>query len=254
MLLGMTHDDDVDLLHGIRAFVRVEHERRELFGTRNRGLASSPDLEHSLSMTKEVTIGSNQGMDRRKGLPPIKQHGKRMYYNGNVYGHVARDCPKPEGPVKCQSFQATDHTQRNCKAFSRNESNVVVEKLPRTDAGDVFRKEVIFNDDFALVGLIDTGNSGCLLRASAAVKCGIEMVQEPTLLYGFGKKNVPVKRSLGHFKAKISIYGVADEKIPVLALLDDAQNVDLLVGRSFTDLPFVTYAKVRNTFPLRPHK
>ncbi|KAL1430238.1 hypothetical protein MTO96_015302 [Rhipicephalus appendiculatus] len=204
MLLGRTHDDDDDLLHDILEFERIERERRELFGSRNRSLMSPSFSERSMpaTITREEIVDSNRGTDRRQPLPPINQHGERKCYNCNIYGHIARDCPEPKGPLKCQRCQATDQTQRNCQAFSRNESNVVAEALPCTGAGHVLIKEVIFNDDFTLVGLIDTGSSGCLLRASAAARCGIEMVQEPTPLYGFGSKNVPATRSLGHCQGK----------------------------------------------------
>ncbi|KAL1437205.1 hypothetical protein MTO96_049187 [Rhipicephalus appendiculatus] len=179
-------------------------------------------------MTREETVYSNHGTDRRQPLPSINQHGERKCYNCNIYGHIARDCPEPKRPLKCQRCQATDHTQRSYQAFSSNESNVATEALPCTGAGHVLIKEVIFNDDFTLVGLIDTGSSGCLLRASAAARCGIEMVQEPTTLYGFGSKNVPTTRSLGHSQAKISIDGVVAEKVPLLVVPDDAQSVDPL--------------------------
>ncbi|KAL1423548.1 hypothetical protein MTO96_020935 [Rhipicephalus appendiculatus] len=120
-------------------------------------------------MTRE-TVDSNHGTDRRQPLPSINRHGERKCYNCNTYGHIARDCPEPKRPLKCQRCQATGHTLRNCKANSSNESNVVAEALPCTGAGHVLIKEVIFNDDFALVGLIDTGSFGCLLRASAAAR------------------------------------------------------------------------------------
>ncbi|KAL1421824.1 hypothetical protein MTO96_022743 [Rhipicephalus appendiculatus] len=74
------------------------------------------------------------------------------------------------------------------------------------------------------------------------------MVQEPTDLYGFGSEHHPVTRSLGHCKAKVSIDGVVAVNIPVLIVPDDAQRVDILVGRTFTELPSVTYAKVGSTF------
>ncbi|KAL1424355.1 hypothetical protein MTO96_020281 [Rhipicephalus appendiculatus] len=74
------------------------------------------------------------------------------------------------------------------------------------------------------------------------------MVQEPTPLYSFGSKNVPATRSLGHCQAKIGIDGVVAEKVSVLVVPDDAQSVDLLVGRTFTNLPLVTYFKVGDTF------
>ncbi|KAL1478781.1 hypothetical protein MTO96_052391, partial [Rhipicephalus appendiculatus] len=250
MLLGRTHDDDDDLLHDILEFERIERERRELFGSRNRSFMTPSFSERSMpaSMTREEAVDSNHGTDRRQLLPSINQHGERKCYNCNLYGHIARDCPEPKRPLKCQRCQATDHTQRNCRAFSSKESNVVAEALPCTRAGHVLIKEVVFNDDFTLVGLIDTGSSGCLLRASAAARCGIEMVLEPTPLYGFGSNDVPATRSLGHCQAKISIDGVAAEKVPILVVPDDAQSVDLLVGRSFTNLPFVTYCKVGSTF------
>ncbi|KAL1443874.1 hypothetical protein MTO96_030150 [Rhipicephalus appendiculatus] len=210
-----------------------------------------PDLRHNISafdMTREETVDSNHGTDRRQPLPPINQHGERKCYNCNIYGHIARDCPEPKRPFKCQRCQATGQTQRNCQAFSSNESNVVAEALPCTGAGHVMIKEVIFNDDFTFVGLINTGSSGCLLRASAVARCGIDMVQEPTDLYGFGSEHYPVTRSLGHCKAKVSIDGVVAENIPVLIVPDYAQRVDILVGRTFTELPSVTYAKVGSTF------
>ncbi|KAL1474090.1 hypothetical protein MTO96_038257 [Rhipicephalus appendiculatus] len=74
------------------------------------------------------------------------------------------------------------------------------------------------------------------------------MVLEPTDLYGFGSEHHPVTRSLGHCKAKVSIDGVVAENIPVLIVPDDAQRVDILVGRTFTELPSVTYAKVGSAF------
>ncbi|KAH7969596.1 hypothetical protein HPB52_020103 [Rhipicephalus sanguineus] len=221
MLLGRAHDADDDLLHDMLEFERIELARWEIFGSRIRSLVSSPSSECSLPMTKELTIDASQGTDRRQGLPPVSQHGERRCYNCNVCGHIAR----------------------NCKSFARNESNVVGEELPCTGADHVLLKEIIFNDDFALVGLTDPCSPGCLLRASAAARCGIEMAQEATHLYGFHNKYVPVTRSLGHCKAKISFDGVVAEKIPVLVVPDDAQCVDLLVGRNFTELPNVTYAK-----------
>ncbi|KAL1469693.1 hypothetical protein MTO96_024878 [Rhipicephalus appendiculatus] len=231
-------------------FERSERERRELFGSRNRSFMTPSFSERSLpaTMTREETVESNHGTDRRQPLPPINQHGERKCCNCNIYGHTARDCPEPKRPLKCQRCQATDHTQRNCQAFSRNESNVVAEALPSTGAGHVLIKEVIFNDDFALVGLIDTGSSGWLLRASAAARCGIEMVLEPTDLYGFGSENHPVTRSLGHCKVQVSIDGVVAENIPVLIVPDDAQRADILVGRTFTEVPNVTCTKVGSTF------
>ncbi|KAL1471200.1 hypothetical protein MTO96_023845 [Rhipicephalus appendiculatus] len=55
MLLGRTHDDDDDLLHDILEFERIERERRELFGSRNRSIMSSFS-ERSLPATMTRTM------------------------------------------------------------------------------------------------------------------------------------------------------------------------------------------------------
>ncbi|KAL1483422.1 hypothetical protein MTO96_033201 [Rhipicephalus appendiculatus] len=64
------------------------------------------------------------------------------------------------------------------------------------------------NGRFTVVGLIDTGSSGCLLRASAAARCGLEIVPEATALCGFGNITVPAAKSIGGCKADIRIDGV----------------------------------------------
>ncbi|KAL1481558.1 hypothetical protein MTO96_034384 [Rhipicephalus appendiculatus] len=160
MLLGRTHDDDDDLLHDILEFERIERERRELFGSRNRSLMPPSFSERSMpaTVTREETVDSNHGTDRRQPLPSINQHGERKCYNCNIYGHMARDCPEPERPLKCPALPSNGpHTTQLPSLLKLNESNVVTEALPCTGAGHVLIKEVTFNDDFTLVGLIDTG-------------------------------------------------------------------------------------------------
>ncbi|KAH7979618.1 hypothetical protein HPB49_010196 [Dermacentor silvarum] len=95
-----------------------------------------------------------------------------------------------------------------------------------------------------MVGLIDTGSSGSLKCAPAEARCGMEIVQETTPLYGLGSKHVPTTRSISHCRAKINIDGVEARNIPVIIAPDDAQSFDTLVGRTFTELPYGTYAKI----------
>ncbi|KAL1416945.1 hypothetical protein MTO96_027339 [Rhipicephalus appendiculatus] len=128
MLLGRMHEDDDDLLHDILEFELIERERRGLIGSPNRSLMSPSFLERSLpaTMRREETVVSNHGTDRRQPLPSINQHGEHKCYKCNIYGHIARHCPEPKRPFKCQH----GHTQRNCQVFSSNECNVVREAFP----------------------------------------------------------------------------------------------------------------------------
>ncbi|KAH7968031.1 hypothetical protein HPB52_005447 [Rhipicephalus sanguineus] len=200
MLLGRTHDDDDDLLHDILKLSASSENGGRFF-------------DHEIE-----ALHHHWGTDRRLGLPPVNQHGERKCYNCNVYGHIARDCPEPKRPLKCQRCQASDHTQRNCKALLRNESNDVREALPCTEAGHRrrdaasrwFRNRLIYT---------------VWQQERASDK-------KPRSLQGNGQHR-------RRYRSEEFLY---------LIVPDEAQSIDLLVGRTFTDPPFVIYAKVRSTF------
>ncbi|KAH7944572.1 hypothetical protein HPB52_021389 [Rhipicephalus sanguineus] len=76
MLFGRMHDDEDNLLHDILELERIKRERREIFGSRTRSLASLPGSERSLPMTRELNSDENQGTDRHLGLRPVSPHGR----------------------------------------------------------------------------------------------------------------------------------------------------------------------------------
>ncbi|KAH7946796.1 hypothetical protein HPB52_004316 [Rhipicephalus sanguineus] len=92
--------------------------------------------------------------------------------------------------------------------------------------------------------MIDTDSSECLLRESAAVQCGAQILEDATALYGFGSQDVPAVRGIAKCRADLKIDGVVGRDIAILFVLDEAQSVDLIVGRPFTELSYVTKAKV----------
>ncbi|CAN7939761.1 unnamed protein product, partial [Ixodes hexagonus] len=108
----------------------------------------------------------------------------------------------------------------------------------------VLLKHVTWNGDRTLIGLIDTGSYGCLLRAPVTARCGAQLSRETTALYGFGNKSAPAARTIGTCRADLEIDGVIGRDIPILVFPDEAQSVDLLVGRTFTELLYITYARV----------
>ncbi|KAL1484987.1 hypothetical protein MTO96_032247 [Rhipicephalus appendiculatus] len=101
-------------------------------------------------------------------------------------------------------------------------------------------KQVKWNGNKTLVRMIDTGSSGCLLREPAAVQCGTELLEDATALYGFGSQGVPAVRAIAKCRADLMIDGVVGENIPILVVPDEAQSVDLIVGRTYTELAYVT--------------
>ncbi|KAL1470211.1 hypothetical protein MTO96_040575 [Rhipicephalus appendiculatus] len=77
-----------------------------------------------------------------------------------------------------------------------------------------------------------------------AVQCGAELLEDATALYGFGSQGVPAVRAIAKCRADLIIDNVVGKNIPTLVVPDEAQSVDLIVGRTFTELPYVTYARL----------
>ncbi|XP_064466392.1 uncharacterized protein LOC135377709 [Ornithodoros turicata] len=248
-LMARVHDDEDDLLHDIQEFERVERERDERFGA----VLKKPTQDNELRSAeakdgKDVQPQSggrvvSTGKDLR---PPLRnEEGDPKCYNCNEYGHVARDCSRPKRALLCLRCGKTGHTQRHCSDFvKRNETNVVGKPSEDVQQPQVLLKKVRWNGKANLVGMIDTGSSGCLLRKSAAECCGAEVQLEAAPLYGFGNSAVPATRTIGKCTADLEIDGVVGKNVSVLVVPDQAQTVDLLVGRTFTELPYITYARI----------
>jgi len=92
-------------------------------------------------------------------------------------------------------------------------------------------------------GLIDTGSSAVLMRISAARKCNVAIRDAVCPLYTVGNATQPSTSTIGEGDAEISIEGVlaADHTIKIVP--DSAIPVDVLVGRTWLDLPHVNYFK-----------
>ncbi|GBM55909.1 hypothetical protein AVEN_232820-1 [Araneus ventricosus] len=55
---------------------------------------------------------------------------------------------------------------------------------------------------------------------------------------------MPALTSIGKIKADIEVDNVKAEKISIYVVPDDAQSVDLIIGRTWLDLPHIAYTKI----------
>ncbi|GBM44304.1 hypothetical protein AVEN_23352-1 [Araneus ventricosus] len=55
---------------------------------------------------------------------------------------------------------------------------------------------------------------------------------------------MPALTSIGRIKADIEVDNVKAENISIYVVPDDAQSVDLIIGRTWLDLPHIAYTKI----------
>jgi len=108
-----------------------------------------------------------------------------------------------------------------------------------------FVKNVCFNEILTTC-LIDTGSSHVLVRVSLVKQTAatVRWVQRP--LYTVGDAHQQSAVTLGETTADIAIDGALGTDHPVLVVSDESIPVDVIVGRSWLELPHVHFYKLRD--------
>ncbi|UYV61477.1 hypothetical protein LAZ67_1004996, partial [Cordylochernes scorpioides] len=171
--------------------------------------------------------------------------GEPKCFNCNQFGHIARDCPAPRTTLTCRGCGQTGHKERNCTRPKEGlkVANLEVEGL-ETVPPDVYLKDVKIDNKETVKAMIDTGSSSCLMRESVARRISVDIEPDSTSLYGIGNQTAPAARTVGKTTVDLEIDGVVGKEIAVFIVNDDAQPYDLLIGRTWTDLPYVSFARI----------
>ncbi|UYV74137.1 hypothetical protein LAZ67_11002222 [Cordylochernes scorpioides] len=171
--------------------------------------------------------------------------GEPKCFNCNQFGHIARDCPAPRTTLTCRGCGQTGHKERNCTRPKEGlkVANLEVEGL-ETVPPDVYLKDVKIDNKETVKAMIDTGSSSCLMRESVARRISVDIEPDSTSLYGIGNQTAPAARTVGKTTVDLEIDGIVGRNITVFIVNDDAQPYDLLIGRTWTDLPYVSFARI----------
>ena len=110
-----------------------------------------------------------------------------------------------------------------------------------------FKKILINGQQFK--AMIDTGSSDCTIKNSLAELHRFTMHPYVNQLVGFGKDN-NIFQSPGLIFGEINLNGVTASEVPTRVVPDDVQPVDVIIGRSFTELPHITYRKFKDELTL----
>ncbi|GBM86755.1 hypothetical protein AVEN_198520-1 [Araneus ventricosus] len=176
------------------------------------------------------------------------ERGEPKCFNCSDCGHIARNCSLPKSVLTCRECNETGHKAINCVAKETNHSSdeslsvrQVDEKLEKSNS---FLKKAKINNCDNVQTLIDTGSSSYLLKISIAQKIKLKLERAVNKIYGFGNQKMPALTSIGRIKADIEVDNVKAESISIYVVPDDAQSVDLIIGRTWLDLPHTAYTKM----------
>ncbi|GBN93860.1 hypothetical protein AVEN_5631-1 [Araneus ventricosus] len=79
---------------------------------------------------------------------------------------------------------------------------------------------------------------------SIAQKLKLKLERAVNKIYGFGNQKMPALTSIGRIKAGIEADNVKAKNISIYIVPDDAQSFDLIIGRTWLDLPHIAYTKI----------
>ena len=261
-LMARSHHNADELLDDIRDFEEVTTERLERIALSKKDYP----LDQRRSTLSVFKKPEDKGAEpsgqyfKPKGssnapIPVNRQEtsgDKRQpirCFNCNKSGHIAFDCPEPRKPRFCRLCKQEGHVSQNCPTSGKNGMLVVTRTNDRDSSPLKYFKTAVLNGT-TLQAMIDNGSSSCTLQASAAIKCNLQVQKTNDKLYGFGDTEKIATQVLGKSVADIEIDGVIGNQVAILVVPDKAQPVEILIGRTWTELPSIAFAKVGDQFKI----
>lgn len=176
----------------------------------------------------------------------FQQNEKRVVcYKCNLPGHYASAC-KERAKIetterRCSYCNNRGHQEENCFR-KKNEQNKKVALLKVVDddpRNEKYFKNVEINDTI-LQAYIDFGSSCTIIRLNEVEKLNLVTEKGKALLCGYGSGKVV---SLGSARFSIKVDDVFVKELTAMIVSNDEQDIPLLIGRNFTELPHVRVEK-----------
>jgi len=255
--MSRTHTASSELLADLREWERLNEMRWRQFPMPPKTATVAKPIKAGVQQINHYRRGTDKSTASSETHPsatdvvagPRGTSSMVRCYNCGGTGHIARDCPKPRKP--CSGCKSTSHSRGQCTVAPRSSTTTAetmcaefVQAVPSTNA---FIKTVYFNEHRTTC-LIDSGSSHVLVRPGLADRVGVTVRQATRPVYTVGDVHQPSVVTLGEATASIMIDGAYAEDHPVCVVSDDSIPVDVLVGRTWLDLPHINYYKRGNDF------
>ncbi|CAB0029530.1 unnamed protein product [Trichogramma brassicae] len=247
------HSDDDDLLHDLHAQQRIisqSYAKRSSYSTKSESSSTATVTPDSKKFSKAAdnnnSSDSSDNITRTKAAarkaPPRNEKGEPKCYACNFYGHISKDCP-----TKNENRNTQSTSSKPTPSAQTKEDRIVAKIDSATaDAALKYFKDAEL-DGQNIRAFIDQGSSDCIIKASSALQLGLRLIKDNLKLRCYGPKEHQIN-TIGFVNCSLSIDGVKADKVPVRVVPDDFQPMPLLVGRSYTELPFIKFSKDKDTF------
>lgn len=169
-------------------------------------------------------------------------------YRCNKTGHYANACKEnaAAGPSdkRCNICRVRGHDEKNCfrKGVEGQRRVALLKVVDEDPVNQKYFKKAQIND-IPSEAYIDFGSSCSIIKYDEAKKFGLIIQKEETMLRGYGNGKA---LSMGSVTFRLKIDEVT-ATIKSLVVNDDEQDIPLLVGRNFTELPMVLVKKDKDT-------
>lgn len=250
---GKDHFDTDHLLHSIQDFEATETTRKKNF-------ASRLDYGKSSFQQRKGTPPSSQQQGSSKRFEsadkttsgPVNSSGSNVKTDGDqrsnvacfrckATGHVVKDCPKNR-EIVCYKCNEKGHIARNCLKENLAKATIQYVDSEKKNTATKYFKQVRV-DNATIDGLIDPGSSDCTIKASVVLRNRFEFVENASILVGFGNSGNEVK-SDGIIRVNLCVDECEAASVIMRVVPDDVQPYDLIIGKTFTELPHLTYFRV----------
>lgn len=244
LIMAKHHYDEDEMYKDILAYERVNAARSDRI-EKNKPVTHKHTEINKTELNGTVKREVNETRTGRvpRTLPIKNEKGEWKCFNCNKYGHIAKDCTEPKREVICRNCGIAGHIQRYCKG-SKGSVNTIEQFKQSDDVKPTVAKyiKMVKLNGKPFSCLVDPGSSECTIKATAVITGNFKVDNDTATLKGFGNSNYVT--SCGTVTVQINLDGVVANNSKLRIVPDDVQPKDVIIGRTFTDLPHVVYFKL----------
>lgn len=240
LLAKDTRDTD-QLLHEIVRFEKINnkanfytHNKSQSRNFWNKNKISSGESDN-VKVTTEITCMEADHDNLTRGNQEIDKKSRMICFKCKERGHFKKNCPQ-----NTNQLPTTAKVLNGESASHSHTQSLVCSKNSEVDSIQKFIRPVKINHFLDITGFVDPGSAVCTIKESVIRANNLPYESTDQDLFGFGGQSIKSKE----ITKFIVTLDEVEEEVEALIVPDSSQPMDLVIGRTFTELPWVAYVKI----------